>query len=152
MTRCRVLATSASGLALVSAPAVLRAQSSVLKVGVILPLSGVISFPGIATRRGTELAAKMFADEGIKLDVQFADTKSKPENGRVAAEKLVRDGATILVGAWDSGATISAAQAAEATKVPLWWLMSALHPRSPSKASLRCFATSHQLPKSSEKV
>ena len=100
-------------------PAVLRAQTSALKVGVILPLSGVISFPGIATRRGTELAVKMLAEDGIKLDVFFIDTESKPENGRIAAEKAIRDGASILVGAWDSGATISAAQAAEAAKVPL---------------------------------
>lgn len=120
LSRRRFVATGASGLALGMAfPAVLRAQAAALKVGVILPLSGVISFPGIATRRGTELAVKMFTDQGIKLDVTFADTESKPENGRTAAEKLIRDGASVLVGAWDSGATISAAQAAEAAKVPL---------------------------------
>jgi branched-chain amino acid transport system substrate-binding protein len=120
ITRRRLIATGVSSLALgVAAPAVLRAQTSALKVGVVLPLSGVISFPGIATRRGTELAVKMFADQGVKLDVSFADTESKPENGRVAAEKLIRDGAGVIVGAWDSGATISAAQACEAAKVPL---------------------------------
>ena len=120
ISRRRVITTGVSSLALaVASPGLLRAQTSALKVGVILPLSGVISFPGIATRRGAELAVKMFADNGVKLDVAYADTESKPENGRVAAEKLIRDGATILVGAWDSGATISAAQAAEAAKVPL---------------------------------
>jgi len=120
ITRRRLIATGVSTLALgVASPAVLRAQSAPLKVGVVLPLSGVISFPGIATRRGTELAVKMFADQGVKLDVSFADTESKPENGRVAAEKLIRDGAGVIVGAWDSGATISAAQACEAAKVPL---------------------------------
>ena len=119
INRRRVLQTGAAVASLVAWPAVLRAQTSALKVGVILPLSGVISFPGIATKRGTELAAKMFADDGIKLDVSFVDTESKPENGRIAAEKLIRDGVSILIGAWDSGATISAAQAAEAAKVPL---------------------------------
>src|SRR3954467_7170537 len=119
-SRRRFVSTAASGLALgLAFPSVLRAQGAALKVGVILPLSGVISFPGIATRRGTELAVKMFADQGVKLDVTFADTESKPENGRTAAEKLIRDGASVLVGAWDSGATISAAQAAEAAKGPL---------------------------------
>ncbi len=119
-TRRQLIATGISTLALgVSCPTVLRAQTSTLKVGVILPLSGVVSFPGIATRRGTELAVKMFADKGVKLDVSFADTESKPENGRVAAERLIRDGAGIVIGAWDSGATISAAQACEAAKVPL---------------------------------
>ena len=121
LSRRRLLAASGASAAasVLGFPAVLRAQTSALKVGVILPLSGVISFPGIATRRGTELAATMFADDGVKLDVTFVDTESKPENGRIAAEKLIRDGASVIIGAWDSGATISAAQACEAAKVPL---------------------------------
>jgi branched-chain amino acid transport system substrate-binding protein len=120
MSRRGVLAASAvSAVSMLASPAVLRAQTARLKVGVILPLSGVLSFPGIATRRGTELAIKMFAQDGVQMDVSFVDTESKPENGRIAAEQLIRDGASILVGAWDSGATISAAQAAEAAKVPL---------------------------------
>ena len=114
-----MLKTAAATAAFVASPAVLRAQTAALKIGVILPLSGVISFPGIATRRGTELAVKMFAADGVKLDVTYVDTESKPENGRIAAEKLIRDGVSVLVGAWDSGATISAAQAAEAAQVPL---------------------------------
>ena len=119
LSRRRVLASGAAAVSTLPFPTVLRAQTTALKVGVILPLSGVLSFPGIATRRGTEVAAKMLAEDGVKLDVSFVDTESKPENGRIAAEKLIRDGATILIGAWDSGATISAAQAAEAAKVPL---------------------------------
>ncbi len=110
---------SAAALATLPFPAIVRAQTSALKVGVILPLSGVLSFVGLATRRGTELGAKMMGEQGVKLDVIFADTESKAENGRVAAEKLIRDGCSVLVGAWDSGTTISVAQAAEAAKVPL---------------------------------
>lgn len=119
--RRNVLKAGGAGMALsaLSFPTVLRAQSGPLKVGVVLPLSGVLSFPGIATRRGTDLAVKMFAEQGVKLDVSYADTESKPENGRVAAERLIRDGCSIVIGAWDSGATISAAQACEAAKVPL---------------------------------
>lgn len=111
--------TAAAALSALSFPAVLRAQDGPLKIGVVLPLSGVVSFPGLATRRGTELAAKMFAEQGVKLDVSFLDTESKAENGRLAAEKAIRDGCSVVVGAWDSGATISAAQACEAAKVPL---------------------------------
>jgi branched-chain amino acid transport system substrate-binding protein len=119
--RRRVLAagSAAAGLSLLGFPAVIQAQTGALKVGVILPLTGVLSFPGVATRKGTELAIKMMGEQGSRLDVAFADTESKPENGRIAAEKLIRDGCSVLVGAWDSGATISAAQAAEAAKVPL---------------------------------
>lgn len=111
--------SAAAALSTLGFPSIVRSQAGALKVGVVLPLSGVVSFPGVATRRGTELAVKMFAEQGTKLDVSFADTESKPENGRVAAERLIRDGCSIIVGAWDSGATISAAQACEAAKVPL---------------------------------
>lgn len=119
--RRRILAagTATAALSTLGFPALVRGQGAPLKVGVILPLSGVLSFPGIATRKGTELAIKMLSEQGAKLDVTFADTESKPENGRVAAEKLIRDGCSILIGAWDTGATISALQAAEAAKVPL---------------------------------
>lgn len=121
VSRRQVIKTGVAGIALAAfpAPVVLRAQTGALKVGVILPLSGVISFPGIATRRGTELAVKMFAESGVKIEASYVDTESKPENGRIAAERLIRDGVSVLIGAWDSGATISAAQAAEAAKVPL---------------------------------
>jgi branched-chain amino acid transport system substrate-binding protein len=119
--RRRIVTAGAGAAALAAAgfPAIVRAQGAPLKVGVILPLSGVLSFPGQQTRRGAELAVKMLAEDGVRLDVTYVDTESKPENGRVAAERLIRDGASVLVGAWDSGATISAAQAAEAAKVPL---------------------------------
>lgn len=119
--RRRILtaATASAALSTLGFPAIVRAQSAPLKVGVILPLSGVLSFPGQQTRRGSELAVKMLAEDGVRLEATYVDTESKPENGRVAAERLIRDGASILVGAWDSGATISAAQAAEAAKVPL---------------------------------
>src|SRR5262249_54507855 len=88
-----LLAGAAAATGIVSMPAVLRAQTNALKVGVILPLLGILSGPGITCRKGTELGVKMFADAGVKLDVSFLDTESKPENGRIAAERAIRDGA-----------------------------------------------------------
>lgn len=117
--RRRLIQAGAAGAASLGFPAVLRAQTSTLKVGIILPLSGPISFPGLASRRGMDLAFRMYAEQGVRMEAQYVDTESKPENGRLAAERLIRDGANVLIGAWDSGTTISAAQAAEAAKVPL---------------------------------
>ena len=70
--------------------------------------------------RGIDLGVK-FAREKFGLDIEIvhADTQSRPENGRIAAESLIRQGCTVLIGAWDSGATISALQACEAAKVPV---------------------------------
>ncbi len=90
------------------------------KVGVILPTSGVYAFPGQAARRGIEFGDQINKErKGPAIEFVYADTESKPENGRVAAERLIREGCTALIGAWDAAATISAAQAAEAAKVPL---------------------------------
>lgn len=115
----RTLLKAGALLPAVGLPGLLRAQSNTLKVGVILPLTGVLAFPGQQTRNGAELAVRMMKDQGINIEATYIDTESKAETGRVAAERLIRDGNTVLVGAWDSGATISAAQAAEAAKVPL---------------------------------
>ncbi len=115
----RTLVKAGALMPAVPFPGLVRAQSNTLKVGVILPLTGVLAFPGQQTRHGAELAVKMMKDQGINLDATYIDTESKAEAGRVAAERLIRDGNTVLVGAWESGATISAAQAAEAAKVPL---------------------------------
>ena len=115
----RTLLKAGALLPAVGFPGLLRAQSSTLKIGVVLPLTGVLAFPGQQTRHGTELAVKMMKDQGINIEATFIDTESKVESGRVAAERLIRDGHTVLIGAWESGATISAAQAAEAAKVPL---------------------------------
>ncbi|MGY4572630.1 ABC transporter substrate-binding protein [Bradyrhizobium sp. USDA 3256] len=91
-----------------------------VKIGAIMPSSGILAFPGQACVRGINLGVK-FAKEkyGLDVEVVHADTQSKPENGRIAAENLIRQGCTVLIGAWDSGATISALQAAEAARVPM---------------------------------
>jgi branched-chain amino acid transport system substrate-binding protein len=116
----RVVLGGGVGLATGLMPWRVSAASRTVKVGSIMPSSGVLAFPGQACVRGINLGAK-FAKErfGIEVEVVHADTQSKPENGRIAADGLIRQGCTVLIGAWDSGATISALQAAEAAKVPM---------------------------------
>ncbi|MDQ0314457.1 ABC transporter substrate-binding protein [Amorphus orientalis] len=121
ISRRRLL--QAAGAAALSAPFIGRpvwAQGKPVKIGVILPTSGVLAAPGQASLRGVELGAKLLSEKaGMPVEFVYADTESVPENGRVAAERLIQDGCTLLIGAWDTGATISAAQAAEQAKVPI---------------------------------
>jgi branched-chain amino acid transport system substrate-binding protein len=119
LTRRMVLG-SGLGAATGLLPGMAKAAGRSVKVGAIMPSSGVLAFPGQACVRGVNLGAK-FARErfGVDMEVIHADTQSKPENGRIAAEGLIRQGCTVLIGAWDSGATISALQACEAAKVPM---------------------------------
>src|SRR5690606_34441214 len=96
-----------------------RAQGTV-KVGVMSPTTGILAAAGQAAQRGFELALETLRQKsGPPIELLFVDTESRAETGRVAAEKLIRDGAVVLVGAIDSGATISASQVAESAKVPL---------------------------------
>ncbi|MBR1217870.1 ABC transporter substrate-binding protein [Bradyrhizobium sp. U87765 SZCCT0131] len=91
-----------------------------VRVGAINPSSGVLAFPGQACVRGIDVGARFAREKfGIDMEIIHADTQSRPENGRIAAENLIRQGCTVLIGAWDSGATISALQAAEAAQVPM---------------------------------
>ena len=120
LTRRALLGSGVGAAAgLVSWPAKANAPGKV-RVGAINPSSGVLALPGQACVRGIDAGAK-FAKEkfGIDMDIIHADTQSRPEDGRIAAESLIRQGCTVLIGAWDSGATISALQAAEAAKVPM---------------------------------
>jgi branched-chain amino acid transport system substrate-binding protein len=103
----------------VSPVGVLRAQAPI-KVGVIGSTSGIVAAAGQAARRGAETAAVYLKDRGgPPMELLFADTESRPENGRVSAERLIREGCPILIGSIDSGATISTAQVTEAAKIPL---------------------------------
>ena len=115
--RRAILATGAASLAL---PAIGRAQGAPVKVGVLLPTSGILAYSGQVAARGIQLGAALGREAGgPAIEIISYDTQSKPDTGRLGVESLVRDGCSVLIGAWDSAATISAAQACEAAKVPI---------------------------------
>jgi branched-chain amino acid transport system substrate-binding protein len=120
VTRRRLLADAAISAAFVAAaPAISYAQTRPIKIGVILPTSGILAATGQKVRRGVDFAAKIVRErDGLPIELSHADTESKAETGRVAAERLVRDGCCLLIGTSDSGSAMSVAQAAEGLKVP----------------------------------
>ncbi len=119
--RRRVLKAAAATGALASLgfPAIVRGQST-LNVGVLLPESGVQAFIGQSCRRGADIAPDVLAALGYKapLKIMNADTESNVEVARLRAEKLINEGANILVGPFDSGAAAAIAQVAEQKGVP----------------------------------
>jgi branched-chain amino acid transport system substrate-binding protein len=99
---------------------IVRAQSGPLKVGVLLPTSGAQASIGQDCRRGVEIAPAIFKDLGLpELAIMNADTETNVEVARARAEKLINDGAQLLVGAFDSGQTTAIAQVAEQKGIPL---------------------------------
>jgi branched-chain amino acid transport system substrate-binding protein len=111
----------AAGLVAGTAPFnILRAQGGPLKVGVLLPLSGAQASIGQDCYRGVEIAPGIFKDRALpELAIMKADTETNVEIARARAEKLISEGAQLLVGAFDSGQTTAVAQVAEQKGIPL---------------------------------
>src|SRR6202011_2258543 len=111
---------SATGLISAVTPCKLaRAQAASLKVGVLLPRSGAQAGIGQDCQRGVELAPAIFKELGLpELAIMNADTETNVEVARARAEKLINDGAQLLVGAFDSGQSTAIAQVAEQKGIP----------------------------------
>ena len=99
---------------------IVRAQGGPLKVGVILPKSGVQAQIGQSCQRGVDLAQDMLNDLGysVQLQIMNADSETNVDVARSRAERLIADGANLIIGAFDSGATYAIAQVTEQHGVP----------------------------------
>jgi len=111
------LGALASG-AVLAAPAIVRAQAKVVRIGSLLPRSGFEAQTGQYCQQGIDLGKSLVKEMGYAFEVVDADTESKPEVARTQAEKLIREGCNVLVGAFDSGQTFSIAQVCEQNGVP----------------------------------
>jgi branched-chain amino acid transport system substrate-binding protein len=97
-----------------------RAESSKLKVGVLLPRSSYEALIGQSCQKGVDLAPEVIkAMLGVDIEIMNADTESNVNTARTRAERLIDEGAHVLVGAFDSGQTAAIAQVAEQRGVPL---------------------------------
>ncbi|HXZ47010.1 MAG TPA: ABC transporter substrate-binding protein, partial [Pseudolabrys sp.] len=98
---------------------IVRAAGGPLKVGVLLPRSGVQAGIGQDCQRGVEIAPALLNELGMPaLQIMNADTETNVDVARSRAEKLISDGAQLLIGAFDSGQSTAIAQVAEQKGVP----------------------------------
>ncbi len=117
--RRNLLIGSVAAAAAMAAPSVLRAELVPLKVGVLLPRSGFEAGIGQDCQRGVDVAPAILKSLGLPaLAVTDADTESNVDTARARAEKLINDGAQLLMGAFDSGQTAAIAQVAEQKGIP----------------------------------
>ena len=112
-------------IALVGAAAALssfgiaRAQAQKLRVGVLLPRSGFQGFIGQSCQKGADLAPGVIKEMlGVDIELMHADTETNVDTARTRAERLIQEGAHVLVGPFDSGAAAAIAQVAEQRGVP----------------------------------
>lgn len=98
---------------------IIQAQGAALKVGVLLPRSGAQAGIGQDCQRGVQVAAGILKDLGLpNLQIMNADTETNVEMARAQAEKLINEGAQLLIGAFDSGQSTAIAQVAEQKGIP----------------------------------
>jgi len=94
-----------------------------VKVGVVIPLSGLTSQIGDKVKAAYTLAQEEInaagGINGEKLQFVFADHQGKPDIGAREAERLVeQEHVVALTGSYESGVTLAVAQVAERRKVP----------------------------------
>jgi branched-chain amino acid transport system substrate-binding protein len=125
LSRRTFLKTAVVGAAVAGGPRPLRAQPRTFKIGAVHPVTGPLAEPGQACRLGAQLAVEAVnAQGGIKskgglmLELLLGDTQTKPENGRVEAERVVNQGARMLLGSFDSGSTAAMVSVAQQKRVP----------------------------------
>jgi branched-chain amino acid transport system substrate-binding protein len=99
---------------------IIRAAGGPLKVGVLLPRSGVQAGIGRDCERGVAITNGVLKEIGLpELQIMNGDTETNVNIARSRAEKLIGEGAQLLVGAFDSGQTTAIAQVAEQKRIPL---------------------------------
>lgn len=121
--------TGAAGMSVVSltfgVPKLLRAAPSTIKIGSIQPATGPLAFIGQGQRKANSLAVDYINSKGgikslggAKLELLLADSESKAEVGRSEADRLIKDGAVMLIGPFQSGVAMAIATLAEQRQVP----------------------------------
>ena len=96
---------AAVGAAAAFSPLNVRAQAQKLKVGVLLPRSGFQGLIGQSCQKGADLAPGVIKELlGIDIELMNADTETNVDTARNRAERLIQEGANVLVGPFDSGA------------------------------------------------
>ena len=125
LTRRTFLKIAAGGAVLVAVPGAPRAQGKTFKIGAVHPVTGPLAEPGQACRLSAQMAVEAVnaaggirGKGGLKLELLVGDTQTKPENGRVEAERVVNQGAQMLIGSFDSGSTAAMVSVAQQKRVP----------------------------------
>ena len=118
--RRRLLAGAVATTATVAAPAILRAQGGPLKVGVLLPRSGVRGRhrPGLPARR-RHRARRAQGARHARADHHERRHRVERRYRPRARRKADQRRRAALIGAFDSGQTTAIAQVAEQKGIPL---------------------------------
>jgi branched-chain amino acid transport system substrate-binding protein len=130
LSRRRLLAGTALGAGSVAAgtiamPSVLRAAGAPVKLGVLHPVTGALSYSGQQGRLGASMAIDAINAAGgikslggAKIDPVLGDAQSTPEGGAAEVEKMNSAGVSCIVGGYASNICLATTQAAARYDLP----------------------------------
>jgi len=126
LSRRTVLAgAGAASIAVIGAPAVLRAQANSVKVGIIHPVTGGVSYSGTQGRAGATMAVDDINAKGgirslggAKIDALLSDAQSKVDVAVSEIEKYNEAGVSAIVGGYASFICLATTQAAAKHDIP----------------------------------
>jgi branched-chain amino acid transport system substrate-binding protein len=123
LSRRHFLATTSAVAATVAMPSVLRAQGAGVKIGILHPVSGALSYSGTQGRVGAMLAVdELNAAGGIKglgkIDAMLGDAQSTPEGATAEVEKMNATNVSCIVGGYASAICLALSQAAARYDLP----------------------------------
>jgi branched-chain amino acid transport system substrate-binding protein len=117
--------SAAVGLGITGFPALVRAQSQSVKIGLIHPVTGAISFSGTQCRAGAQMAIEdLNANGGIKslggakIEGLLGDSQGKPEIGASEVDKMVEQGVAGIVAGYSSAISLATSQEAAKSNTP----------------------------------
>lgn len=118
-------AALAAGAGALGFPAIVRAQSGPIKVGVLHPVTGFLAYSGNLSRLGARIAIDEInaaggikALGGAKIETVLGDAQSKPEVGVAEVEKMNQAGVSAIVGAYASSICLATTQASAKYNIP----------------------------------
>ena len=126
LSRRRFITTTALGAtAAIAMPSVLRAQGAPVKIGVLQPVTGPLSYSGTQGQLGAMLAIEEINAAGgikslggAKFDPVVGDAQSTPAGGTAEVEKMNAAGVSCIVGGYASGICLATTQAAARYDLP----------------------------------
>jgi branched-chain amino acid transport system substrate-binding protein len=130
LSRRRFLVTSALGAAAAASgtlavPSVLRAQGAGVKVGLLHPVTGALSYSGQQGRIGATMAVDEInaaggikSLNGAKIEPIFGDAQSTPDGGTAELEKMNAAEVSCVIGGYASSICLAVSQAAARYDLP----------------------------------
>src|ERR1700733_609063 len=130
LSRRRFLANAAIGVATASTgslarPSVLRAQGTTVKLGLLHPVTGALSYSGQQGRIGATMAVDEInaaggikALSGAKIEPTLGDAQSTPDGGTAEVEKMNSAEVSCVVGGYASSICLAVSQAAARYDLP----------------------------------